>query len=98
MGEIKVYSLGEKGVNVSQDLLHTDAGDVVAAQNATFTSRGQRGGLGKRLGMRVINTVALAGAVLAIAAVTFTDPSPGNILTDADLAALTDDAFMVLTE
>jgi hypothetical protein len=98
VGEIKVYSLGEKGVNVSNDPLHTDVGDVVSAQNATFTSRGVRGGLGKRLGMRVLNTVALAGAVLAIAAVTFTDPSPGNILTDTDLFTLTDDAFLVLTE
>ena len=97
-GEIKVYSLGDKGVNVSGDLLHTDVGDVTSAQNATFTSRGVRGGLGKRLGMRAINAVALSGAVLAIAAVTFTDPSPGNILTDGDLFTLTDDAFMVLTE
>lgn len=97
-GDIKVYALGEKGVNVSADALHTEVGDVTSAQNATFTSRGVRGGLGKRTGMRVMNAVALAGAVLAIAAVTFTDPTPGNILTDTDLFTLTDDAFLVLTE
>ena len=98
MGEIKVYSLGDKGVNVSYDALHTDIGDVVSAQNATFLSGGTRGGLGKRLGMRAINAVACAGAVLAIVAVTFPDPSPGNILTDSDLLTLTDAAFMILVE
>ena len=98
MGEIKVYSLGDKGVNVSYDALHTDIGDVVSAQNATFLNNGKRGGLGKRLGMRAINAVALAGAVLAIVAVTFPDPSPSSILTDSDLLTLTDSAFLVLTE
>ena len=98
MGEIKVYSLGDKGVNVSYSARHTDIGDVVSAQNATFFSNGSRGGLGKRLGMRVINAVALAGSVLTIVAVTFPDPSPGSILTDSDLLTLTDAAFMVIVE
>lgn len=98
MGEIKVYSLGDKGVNVSADPLHTDIGDVVSAQNASFYLGGKRGGLSKRLGMRALNTTALAGAVLAIASLTFSDPTPGNILTDTDGFTVTDDAFLVLTE
>lgn len=98
MGEIKVYSLGDKGVNVSTDLRHVEPGDVVSAQNATFYGSGKRGGLSKRLGMRAINSVALAGAVLALCAATFSDPTPGAILTDMDSATLTDESFMVLVE
>lgn len=98
MAGIAVYSLGEKGVNVTDDPLHTDLGDVTVAQNASFYADGKRGGLSKRLGMRAINATALAGSVLALAAFTFTDPSPGNLLTDGDGLLLTDSAFMVLTE
>jgi len=98
MPGIKVYSLGDKGVNVSSDAVHTDLGDVTSAQNASFYAGGKRGGLAKRLGMRIINTVALNGAVLAIASATFADPTPGNLLTDGNLAILTDDTFLVLTE
>lgn len=98
MAGIAVYSLGDKGVNVTDDPLHTDIGDVTTAQNASFYASGKRGGLSKRLGMRLLNAVALNGSVLALAAFTFTDPTPGNILTDGDSLTLTDDAFMVLTE
>jgi len=97
-GEIKVYSLGDKGVNVSDDPLHTDVGDVTVAQNVTFYGAGRRGGLSKRLGMRAINTVAMAGAVLGIASFTFADPTATTTLVDGDGLILTDDAFMVLTE
>lgn len=97
-GEVTVYSLGDKGCNLSADPLHTDVGDVVSAQNVTFYGAGLRGGLAKRLGMRAINAVALAGTVMAIAAFTFADPTGGSILTDMDLATLTDESFMVLVE
>ena len=97
-GEIKVYSLGDKGVNVSNDPRHSDIGDVVSAQNASFFGSGKRGGLSKRLGMIAINGVALAGAVLSLASVTFADPTPGAILTDTAGYILTDDSFLVLSE
>ena len=97
-GEIKVYSLGDKGVNVSNDSRHADIGEVVSAQNASFLSSGKRGGLSKRLGMVAINSVALAGAILSLASVTFTDPTPGAILTDTAGYILTDDSSLILSE
>ena len=97
-GWLKVYGLGDKGVNVSADPLHTEVGDVTHAQNASFSGSGQRGGLAARLGMRQLTTSALHGAVYALLSVTLADPSAGQILTDSDLAILTDEAFLVLVE
>jgi hypothetical protein len=48
--------------------------------------------------MRAINSVALAGSVLAIATATFADPTPDAILTDSAGYTLTDESYMVLTE
>ena len=97
-GALKVYGLGDKGVNVTQDPLHTDVGDVASAQNAGFFGSGQRGGLAKRLGMRILNGTALDGTVYALLSVTIADPTPGNVLTDTGGFTVTDDAFVVLTE
>ena len=97
-GEIKVYALGGKGINVSDDVRHMDVADLEQAQNASFYGSGQWGGLAKRLGMRAINTVALAGVVLSIANATFSDPTPDVVLTDTAGYTLTDDSYMVLVE
>lgn len=98
MGDLKVYGMGDAGVNTSSDPLHTAVGDVTSAQNATFLGSGQRGGLSKRLGLRVFNATALGGAVLALLSVTIADPSAPTILVDGDDVALSDDLFLVLTE
>ena len=95
---LKVFGLGSKGVNLTDDPLHTDVGDVTQAQNAIFRGSGLSGGLYKRGGLRILNTTTLNGSVLAILAVSLDDPTPGNILTDDDLNTLTDDLFLVLTE
>lgn len=94
---IKVYGLGERGVNVSNDPLHTQVGDVVNAQNASFFGSGVRGGLAKRLGNRILAS-GLNGAIISILSVTLTDPTPGAVLTDGNSDTLTDDAFLALTE
>ena len=96
-GSLTVYSLGDHGVNVSVDPLHTDIGDVTVAQNARFYGSGQRGGLSKRGGLRILAT-GLDGAVLAMISVDLTDPTGGALLTDNDLNTLTDMVFLVLTE
>ncbi len=96
-GKVTVFGLGDKGVNVTADPLHTEVGDVVSAQNASFQGSGQRGGLAKRLGLRILAS-GLDGTVYALASVTLADPTPGNILTDSGSFTLTDDAFLVLTE
>ncbi len=95
---LKVFGIGQNGINVSSDALHVDDNDVVVAQNAIFYGSGESGGLAKRGGLRIMNSTALNGAVLAMFAVNFTDPTPGSILTDNDGATLTDDAFLVLVE
>lgn len=94
---IKVYGLGDQGVNVSNDPLHTQVGDVVQAQNSSFYGAGVRGGLSKRLGNRILAS-GLNGAILAILSVTLTDPTPAAILVDGNSDILTDDVFLVLTE
>ena len=73
-GSVAVYSMGEHGVNVSNDARHTDTGDVRTAQNVTFYGGGRKGGLAKRLGMVAINTSALDGALVSLAHETFEEP------------------------
>lgn len=91
--------MGDHGVNVSNDPLHTQVGDVTKAQNATFYGSGQRGGLSKRLGLRQFNSGALNAAVMAILSVALPDPTSLTLLLmDADSLTLTDDAFIVMTE
>ena len=97
MGVLKVFSLGDHGVNVTKDPLHTDVGDVVWAQNAYFSGSGHTGGLYKRAGLRQFNTTALNAAVMSIVAVDLTDAT-GAVLTDSALLVLTDDVFLTLTE
>lgn len=95
---LKVFTLGDHGVNVSSDPIHTEVGDVVSAQNAYFRGSGERGGLSKRGGLRVMNNSALNGSVLSIIGVTFPDSTPGAILTDMDLVTLTDEVDLILVE
>jgi hypothetical protein len=87
-----------QGVNASTDELHQEPGDLTIAQNATIMRDGIRGALAKRRGLRRLNASACAGAILAIANITFTDPSPSVVLTDELLGLLTDEAYLFLTE
>lgn len=107
---LDLVDLDQYGVNRSDDDLKAQPGDLRIGQNVAFKHRawgstGQqstlsavRGGLVSRQGLRVITTGACAGAIYAIAAYTFADPTAEVVLTDDDLAALYDDALMALTE
>lgn len=97
-GEVRVLSLGDKGVHAETGPLHGDLGDVIFAKNASFFGDGQRGGLHKRMGLAKLTSATCAGAVYSIFAVTFNDPTPGAILTDDAIALLTDESFLTLTE
>ena len=98
MGDLTVLSFGQGGVNASGDPLHVNDDEVTLAQNAAWFADGKRGGLSKRKGLVAVNSVALAGAVLAIASITFVDAAATTILTDDASYTLFDDLFLVLTE
>lgn len=97
-GEIRVFGMGEQGVQVGAGPLHSETGDLMSAQNASFTGTDERGGVAKRMGLRAFTTSAAAGAVYAILSVTFADAAFTTNLTDMDLAQLYDDAMLALVE
>jgi hypothetical protein len=95
--EIRVFGMGDKGVNVQSGPLHSETGDVVLAQNVSFFGADERGGLSTRMGLRQYSA-ACAGAILAILPVTFADTITTIFLTDMNLDIVTDDAYIALTE
>ena len=97
-GDLKVFSLGLKGVNTTDDPLHTEVGDIASGINAVFRGSGTYGGLYKRGGLRLLNNDTFNGSLLSIFAAPFSDPTPGAILFDDTGLTLTDDVFLVLVE
>lgn len=74
-GKINVYNLGDQGVDLVNTPAHTPDGALVTAQNAIVNVLGAQHGLSKRPGHTKLNTVAAAGAILAICPIPFFDPS-----------------------
>lgn len=64
MAELRVFNLGDIGVDVVQSPLHLEEGALVSAQNAVPNPIGQGHGVSKRQGMIAL-TDALDGSVLA---------------------------------
>jgi hypothetical protein len=65
MDPIKVWNLGEGGVNVDKNPLRTAPNESLESQNATYDPTLQRlGGLSKRPGLGRFNMTAMGGTVL----------------------------------
>jgi hypothetical protein len=65
MEPIKVWDLGEGGVNVDKNPLRTAPNESIESQNATYDPTQQRlGGLSKRPGLGRFNMTAMGGTVL----------------------------------
>ena len=63
MGQLSLYNLGSRGVNVDSGPLHKEDGDFTKAQNAVSATTVE-GGLINRPGLDRTNTTAAAGAIL----------------------------------
>lgn len=64
MDPIRVYNLGERGVNVDQSPIHGLDGDLAKAQNAIHQPMGLQGGIQKRPGLVKFNDHVAAGTLL----------------------------------
>ena len=64
MGQLSLYNLGSRGVNVDSGPIHKEDGDFTKAQNAVSSPTGADGGLINRPGLDRTNTTAAAGAIL----------------------------------
>jgi hypothetical protein len=77
-GKLNVFNLGERGVVLTKDPIHTVDGEVIQAQNAISSPESGLGGLESRPGMSRVNSGAMAGgAVQGFVALPFKDP--GNL-------------------
>lgn len=83
---LKVFSLGDKGVNRVRTPLHLEDDELVIAQNAVWERRGGRHALSKRPGMDAFTDVLDATGVLALGQGGLTlPPSPPGPTEDPDL-------------
>jgi len=64
MGRIKLYTFGQKGVNVDASDLHVDDSELRMAQNAILDPLRGKGALRSRPGLGHFNSVAAAGIIL----------------------------------
>ena len=65
MADIRVYDLGEGGVNVDTEPIRTADNETTESQNATYDSTRKRlGGLTKRPGLARLNSTSLGAVVL----------------------------------
>ena len=64
MGQLNVYNLGKKGVNVDKSPVHLDDDELTRSQNAIRDQLGVDGGLKNRPGLIEVNGSAAAGSVL----------------------------------
>jgi hypothetical protein len=71
---IKLYNLGERGVNLTPSPLHQEPGDLIQGQNAVTNPEGGLGGLAKRPGITALTAAPLAGAIGGLAHVPLPDP------------------------
>ena len=62
-GKLNIYNLGERGVVIDKSPIHTEDGELLAAQNAMVDTIGGLGAIRKRDGIAKINSSALAGQV-----------------------------------
>lgn len=83
---LKVFSLGDKGVNRVRTPLHLEDDELVIAQNACWERRGARHALAKRPGLSSFTDVLDALGVLALGQGGLTlPPSPPGPTEDPDL-------------
>jgi hypothetical protein len=66
MKQLKVYNIGDLGVDLVNSPLHVEDTHVLSCQNAQVSPDDREGALKKRDGMSVINAVPAAGTLLAI--------------------------------
>ena len=62
-GQLNIYNVGERGVVLDKSPIHTEDGELLAAQNAMINTAGGLGAIRKRDGIAKINSSALAGQV-----------------------------------
>ncbi len=72
---VKVFTLGDHGVNLTTSPLHVEPGELASAQNAVFSLIQAKHALSKRPGMDKLNASAAAGAVLAFQSIPLADPA-----------------------
>jgi hypothetical protein len=78
MGKLNIFNLGERGVILTKDPIHTLDGDLTQAQNALRSIEGGLGGVESRPGMSKVNAAAMTGgAVLGFVSIPYRDP--GNL-------------------
>jgi hypothetical protein len=63
-GKLDIYNLASRGVVLDKSDVHTDDGELLAAENWQVDSVGGRGGVRRRDGIRPLNPIPLAGPVL----------------------------------
>src|SRR3990167_1720949 len=63
MPKLDLYTLGEKGVDLTNSVIHSEDGTFVSAQNAVPNRRGEAGALTNRDGLVAINSTTLGGTI-----------------------------------
>lgn len=81
MANLKVYELGDKGVNVDGDPIAVEDTELMFAQNAIRDPLGAGSGLRKRPGLAAANSNIAGGAVLGGIGVPVINLSTGGLLT-----------------